>query len=106
MSNGDCAISSMQVDMRIYTAAEAKTPYFKRDYSLCDFVVQAQRDAGLDFFESGVFYCLTGRSVSFSARVILYRAFRSTQQQLNKVYFFAKESYNYSYFCNKDIILL
>ena len=45
MSNGDCAISSMQVDMRIYTAAEAKTPYFKRDYSLCDFVVQAQSRA-------------------------------------------------------------
>ena len=44
--------------MRIYTAVETKTPYFKRDYLLCDFVVQAQRDAGLDFFESGVFLLL------------------------------------------------
>lgn len=32
----------MQIDMRIYTVAETKTPYFKLDYSLCDFVVQAQ----------------------------------------------------------------
>ena len=31
----------MQIDMRIYTAAETKAPYFKRDYSLCNFVVQA-----------------------------------------------------------------
>ena len=38
----DCAISSMQIDLRIYTVVETKTPYFKRDYSLCDFVVQAQ----------------------------------------------------------------
>lgn len=37
----DCAISSMQIDLRIYTVVETKTPYFKRDYSLCDFVVQA-----------------------------------------------------------------
>lgn len=39
----DCAISSMQIDLRIYTVVETKTPYFKRDYSLCDFVVQAQK---------------------------------------------------------------
>ena len=42
LNNGNCAISSIQIDMRIYTAVETKTPYFKRDYSLCDFVVQAQ----------------------------------------------------------------
>ncbi|GEM_PF-4113725 len=40
----DCAISSMQIDLRIYTVVETKTPYFKRDYSLCDFVVQAHND--------------------------------------------------------------
>ena len=43
LNNGNCAISSIQIDMRIYTAVETKTPYFKRDYSLCDFVVQAQK---------------------------------------------------------------
>ena len=42
LNNGNCAISSTQIDMRIYTVAETKILYFKRDYSLCDFVVQAQ----------------------------------------------------------------
>lgn len=46
----DCAISSMQIDMRIYTAAETKTPYFKQDYSLCDFVVQAQGPKGISLW--------------------------------------------------------
>ncbi len=41
LNNGNCAISSTQIDMRIYTVAETKILYFKRDYSLCDFVVQA-----------------------------------------------------------------
>ena len=45
----------MQIDMRIYTVAETKTPYFKRDYSLCDFVVQAQRKADR---KSGLFFFL------------------------------------------------
>ncbi len=68
MSNGDCAISSMQVDMRIYTAAEAKTPYFKRDYSLCDFVVQAQRDAGPNtFWVQRYFFRSIARKIFFTA---------------------------------------
>ena len=50
-------ISSIQIDMRICTTAEAQTPYFKRDYSLCDFVVQAQK---IPFTKvSGIFtWCL------------------------------------------------
>ena len=47
LNNGNCAIPSMQIDMRIYTVAETKTPYFKRDYSLCDFVAQAHKS--IDF---------------------------------------------------------
>ena len=57
----DCAISSTQIDMRIYTVAETKTLYFKWDYSLCDFVVQAQkiliRKSG-DFFFVYIFVLL------------------------------------------------
>ena len=53
LNNGNCAISSIQIDMRIYTAVETKTPYFKRDYSLCDFVVQAQKK--VLFFRTGLF---------------------------------------------------
>ena len=45
LNNGNCAILSIQIDMRIYTAVETKTPYFKRDYSLCYFVVQAHKRA-------------------------------------------------------------
>ncbi len=45
LNNGNCSISSIQIDMRIYTELETKIPYFKRDYSLCDFVVQAHEKA-------------------------------------------------------------
>lgn len=45
LNNGNCAILSIQIDMRIYTAVETKTPYFKRNYSLCDFVAQSHKRA-------------------------------------------------------------
>ncbi len=38
----------MQIDMRIYTVAETKILYFKWDYSLCDFVVQAQKPTSFE----------------------------------------------------------
>ena len=75
----------MQVDMRIYTVAEAKTPYFKRDYSLCDFVVQAQKSESFDFrifhlCRKAQLRLRAAHATSFSCRLTSFRRKADTSE--------------------------